>query len=187
MQLWFWCFMSYSFIGFCLEKIYAAATHATKQVRKSFLLLPLCPVYGLAMTAAAALIPPRWPFLAMAVAGAVICTGTEYLVHWLYDRLLSVRFWDYAGEPMNLRGRVCLRFTAAWGILSALGLKLFQPGIAVLAAAAPPQVSAWLWLLLTVDGAFSAAVLHRWHDTELLSSPALIRQVRASSQSSTSR
>lgn len=187
MQLWFWFFIVYSFIGFCLEKIYAAATHATKQVRRCFLLLPLCPVYGLAMTAAAALIPPHWPFLAMAAAGGLICTGAEYLVHWLYDTLLSVRFWDYAGEPLNLRGRVCLRFTAAWGILSALGLKLFQPGLAVLAEAAAPELSAWVWLLLTADGALSIAVLHRCHDTELLSLPALVRQVRASSQSSTSR
>ena len=187
MQLWFWYFIVYSFIGFCLEKIYASATHATNQVRKCFLFLPLCPVYGLAMTAAAALIPSGWPFFAMAAMGGLICTGAEYLVHWLYDALLSVRFWDYTEEPMNLRGRVCLRFTAAWGLLSALGLKLLQPGLAVLAEAAPPEAAAWAWLLLTMDGTLSAAVLHRWHDTQLLSLPSLVRQVRASSQSSTSR
>ena len=49
----FWCFIAYSFIGYCLEKIYAAATHALQQNRKGFLLLPLCPVYGLAMGLAA--------------------------------------------------------------------------------------------------------------------------------------
>lgn len=184
---WLWYFIAYSFIGFCLEKLYAAATRAEKQVRRGFLLLPLCPVYGLAMAAAAGLIPSRWPFLAAAAAGGLLCTGAEYLVHWLYDVLLSVRFWDYAGEAMNLQGRVCLRFTAAWGLLSALGLKLLQPGLAALAAAVPPEASAWAWLLLTADGALSAAVLHRWHDTELLSLPALARQLRASSQSSTSR
>ena len=187
MQLWFWFFIVYSFIGFCLEKIYAAATGAEKQVRKCFLLLPLCPVYGLAMTAAAALVPPQWPFLLTAAAGGLICTAAEYLVHWLYDTFLSVRFWDYTGETMNLRGRVCLRFTAAWGILSALGLKFLQPGFTSLAGAMPAEWSFRVWLLLIADGALSAAVLHRWHDTELLSPHALLHQVRASSQSSTSR
>ena len=46
MELIFWYFIAYSFIGYCLEKIYAAAIHAPRQTRKCFLLLPLCPVYG---------------------------------------------------------------------------------------------------------------------------------------------
>ena len=187
MQYWFWYFLVYSFLGFCLETAYAAATRAPRRGRKCFLLLPLCPVYGLAMTIVVALVPPDWSLVPTAAAGALICTGTEYGVHWFYQTLFAVRFWDYSALGLNLKGRVCLRFTAAWGLLSALGLKLLQPGLAVLAAAVPPEASAWAWLLLTADGALSAAVLHRWHDTELLSLPALARQLRASSQSSTSR
>ena len=113
--------------------------------------------------------------------------AAEYLTHWLYEAVFSVRFWDYAGERGNLRGRVCLRFTAAWGVLSALGLKLYQPGLALLAAAVPSPVTAWAWVLFTADWALSAGVLLWFHDTELLSLPALCRQLRASSQSSTSR
>ena len=80
-----------------------------------------------------------------------------------------------------------VRFTAAWGVLSALGLKLCQPGLALLAAAVPAPVTAWAWALLTADAALSAGVLLHFHDTELLALPALRRQLRASSQSSTSR
>ena len=187
MQLIFWYFIAYSFIGYCLEKIYAAAIHASRQTRKCFLLLPLCPVYGLAMTMAAVTVSAHWPFLLTAAAGALICTGTEYLVHWLYRSVFSISFWDYTGEPLNIHGRVCLRFTAAWGILSALGLKLYQPGLALLAAAVPARITAWAWVLFIVDCALSAGVLLQYHDTELLSLPALVRQLRASSQSSTSR
>ena len=183
----FWCFIAYSFIGYCLEKIYAAAVRAPQQTRKCFLLLPLCPVYGLAMATAAWVVPEGWPFPLTAAAGAAICTGAEYLVHWFYEAAFSLSFWDYAGERGNLHGRVCLRFTAAWGLLSALGLKLCQPGLALLAAAVPAPATAWAWVLLTADAALSAGVLLRFHDTELLSLPALYRQLRASSQSSTSR
>ena len=182
-----WYFLFYSFLGFLAEVAFARAVGAEKRDRKCFLALPLCPVYGLAMGLAAWLVPEEWSFPAAAVAGAVICTGTEYLVHWLYESAFSVRFWDYAGERGNLHGRVCLRFTAAWGVLSALGLKLCQPRLALLAAAVPTPVTAWAWALLTADAALSAGVLLRFHDTELLALPALRRQLRASSQSSTSR
>ena len=187
MQLVFWYFIAYSFIGYCLEKIYAAAIRAPQQTRKGFLLLPLCPVYGLAMAAAAILVPERWPLLPTAAAGAAICTAAEYLVHWLYEAAFSVHFWDYTGERGSLHGRVCLRFTAYWGFLSTLGLRLYQPGLALLAAAVPAPVTAWAWVAFTADWALSAGVLLRFHDTELLSLPALCRQLRASSQSSTSR
>ena len=49
MQSVLWFFIAYSFIGYCLEKIYVAAIHAPQQTRKCFLLLPLCPVYGFAI------------------------------------------------------------------------------------------------------------------------------------------
>ena len=43
---WLWLFCLYSFLGYLLEKIFAAVTGSRHQVRKCFLLLPLCPVYG---------------------------------------------------------------------------------------------------------------------------------------------
>lgn len=43
---WFWLVIFYSFGGYLLEKGYAAAVRSPHRVRKCFLLLPLCPVYG---------------------------------------------------------------------------------------------------------------------------------------------
>ena len=48
---WFWLFLWYSFLGYILEKLFAAAVRSPHRVRKCLLLLPLCPVYGLAMLA----------------------------------------------------------------------------------------------------------------------------------------
>ena len=53
-----WRFWLYSFLGYLLEKAFAAATASPHQTRKCFLLLPLCPVYGLAVLAVLAL-PPQ--------------------------------------------------------------------------------------------------------------------------------
>ena len=54
-----WYFWIYSFLGYLLERAFAAVTHAEHQGRRCFLLLPLCPVYGLGMLAVLAL-PPDW-------------------------------------------------------------------------------------------------------------------------------
>ena len=60
MARWLWIFWIYSFLGYGLEKVFAAATHSPNQGRKCFLLLPLCPVYGLGMLAVLALPLMLW-------------------------------------------------------------------------------------------------------------------------------
>ena len=113
MALALWEFWTYSFLGYLLEKGFAAATHARQQTRKGFLLLPMCPVYGLAVTAVLALPPALTAaFWGRFFWGGLTATAVEYVVHLLYDRLLHVRFWDYSGLPGNLRGRVCVPFSA---------------------------------------------------------------------------
>ena len=54
-----WYFWIYSFLGYLLEKLFAKVTRAEQQGRKCFLLLPLCPVYGLGMLAVLVL-PESW-------------------------------------------------------------------------------------------------------------------------------
>ena len=80
MAQWFWIVVVYSFFGYCLEKGFARAVNAPHQTRKCFLLLPLCPVYGLAMAAVSALTEPGMGFLPLAAVGGAVCTGVEYLV-----------------------------------------------------------------------------------------------------------
>ena len=85
-----WFFWIYSFGGYLVERAFAAATRAERRERKCFLLLPLCPVYGLGMLAVLAL-PPSWrqgPWLM--VSGAAAATAVEYAVHWAYETFLGV-------------------------------------------------------------------------------------------------
>ena len=99
-----WFFWIYSFGGYLVERAFAAATRAERRERKCFLLLPLCPVYGLGMLAVLAL-PPSWrqgPWLM--VSGAAAATAVEYAVHWAYETFLGVEFWDYSRMPGSLGG-----------------------------------------------------------------------------------
>lgn len=187
MSNWFWYFLIYSFLGYCLEKAFAWLIHSPHQIRRCFLVLPLCPVYGLSMTALLILVSPRMWFLPLMVLGGLACTAVEYLIHLFYDKILGVWFWDYRDLKGNIRGRICPQFALAWGILSALAVRWIQPAVAALAAAISPAVTFAAWMLVAVDGVFTIAVLRQYRDIDLLSIPVLSAQARASNQSSTSR
>lgn len=186
MARWFVCFLFYSFAGYGLEKLHARLSHSAHQVRKCFLILPLCPVYGLAMVCLLALAPTGIGFVPLMLLGGAVCTGAEYLVHLFYDKLFGVQFWDYTAMKGHVQGRICPQFTLIWGVLSAFTVKIIQPYIAALAALTPYWLVFLLWVLLAADCVFSAALLLRFQDTEVLTFRAVTAQIRASSQSSTS-
>ena len=166
MAAWLWYFWIYSFLGFLLEKAFAAATHAENRTRKCFLLLPLCPVYGLGMLAVLALPPAFQRGVWLVLGGAAVTTAVEYAVHWAYEAFLDVRFWDYSRVPGNVNGRVCLPFTLAWGLLTALAVWLIQPWAAELAAMIPAEVTYLFLLVFTADAVCSARFLRVTHDIE---------------------
>lgn len=159
MARWLWYFWIYSFLGYGLEKAFAAATRAENQVRKCFLLLPLCPVYGLGMAAVLALPEPlrQGPWLVLS--GGLAATAVEYAVHWGYETFLGVRFWDYSAVPGNLRGRVCVPFALAWGVLTASAVRMVQPGLETLTAGLPPPLTYAALLVFTADAVCSARFL----------------------------
>lgn len=163
-----WYFWIYSFLGYLLEKVFAKVTRAQQQGRKGFLLLPLCPVYGLGMLAVLAL-PERWTSGGWLILwGGLAATAVEYAVHWGYDVLLGVRFWDYSRVFGNLRGRVCLPFTLIWGVLTALAVQWIQPGVELLAERTIPEVTYLCLLAFTVDGLCSLRILQVRRDPEAL-------------------
>lgn len=163
-----WFFWIYSFGGYLLERVFAALTRAERRERKCFLLLPLCPVYGLGMLAVLAL-PESWrqgPWLI--AAGAAAATAVEYVVHWAYETLLGVSFWDYSHLPGSVGGRVCLPFTLAWGVLTALTVRYVHPLVVTLAAAVPAWGTLAFLLLFTVDAVCSVRFLRVTHNVEEL-------------------
>lgn len=186
MSRWFLMFFFYSLAGCGLEKLYARAIHSPRRTRKCFLLLPLCPVYGLAMVCVLALAPEEIGLLQLMVLGGAVCTGVEYMVHLFYEQVLGVRFWDYSLLRGHVRGRICPRFAVIWGVLSAAMVRLVQPALERLAELVPPWAVFLLWMVLAADCVLTWALLARQHDTDLLVLRTVLGQMRASSQSSTS-
>ncbi len=173
MVLLLWQFWAYSFFGYLLEKAFAAATRAPRQVRRCFFLMPLCPVYGLGVLAVLALPPSLTDsFWGLAWWGGLTATAVEYAVHLAYDKLLHVQFCDYTPVWGNLRGRVCLPFSVIWGLLLAVVLPPVHRLLLPLLAAVPPLVTYTVLVLFTADAVLSVRILQQTGDPEALGGPA---------------
>ena len=154
-----WSFIAYSFAGFLLETAFAWLTGGPPD-RKGLLVLPLCPVYGagacliLALTAPVRSDPP-----AVFILGALAATAAEYLAALYHQRALGVSFWNYAGLPGNLQGRVCLPFSLAWAALSLPLVHFVHPAVRAWVSAVPVPVTLSMAALVLSDLAVSAVLL----------------------------
>lgn len=168
-MLWFWRFILYSFAGFLLEVAFARVTRHPKRDRKCLMLLPLCPVYGLGavlilwLTAACRAGP-----LTVMLIGFGGASAAEYLFDLFCDRALGVRFWDYARQPLNLNGRVCILFSLAWTALSLALVYWVSPGVDKLIARIPPALTPPAVILFAVDAVVSCRALRSAGTTEVL-------------------
>ncbi len=169
----FWQFLLYSFLGFVLEVLFARITKSKKPDRKCMFLLPLCPVYGLGALLINSLPASvrHNPFL-LFLFGAVAASAAEYFIDWFCEIVLGVRFWDYSAMRWNLKGRVCLIFSCAWGFLSLAVVNLIHPRILWLARQIPAGWTIPAVILLTADVICTIVILRstkntaslRWYD-----------------------
>ena len=167
-MVWFWNFVWYSFCGFLLETAYARLT-GSRGSRKCLRVLPLCPVYGAGALAILALpVGVQGRPWALFLLGGLVATGVEYAWAALCQRGLGVQFWDYAGLPGNIRGRVCLPFSLAWGAL-AMGLVYgVEPVMGPILGGIPAIVTGWAAAAVGSDLLLSAALLRRTGDRACL-------------------
>lgn len=156
-------FFLYSFLGWCLEVVYAAIGRK-EFVNRGFLNGMLCPVYGVSMVFMLVFMDSlreEWFYLFLGC--MIVGTVTELLTGLLLEKAFHLKLWDYSGRRFQAGGYICLTAAAAWGVLGILVMKFinpvlmgllnqvpYLPGIAVLTA---------LCLILAVDVIMTAAAL----------------------------
>lgn len=158
----FWLFFIYSALGFCLEVVFARATHSAKPDRKCHLVLPVCPVYGFG--ALGILLLPggirESPFL-LYLAGGAAATLAEWGLSCFYEKAAGAAFWDYHALPWNLGGRVCLLFSLIWGLLALPLVYWVQPWLMSWVPAIPAAVTLPAAVFYLGDAAASLLILRR--------------------------
>ena len=123
-------FFFYSFSGWCLESLYCSIGEK-RFVNRGFLTGPLCPIYGAAALVIIILIynPFRDNPLAVFILGIVLCDIVEYVTSYIMEKLFSARWWDYTYEFLNIGGRICLKHTLYWGVISIVFVKTIHPAV----------------------------------------------------------
>ncbi len=121
-------FFFYSAAGWCLESIYCSVGEK-RFVNRGFLTGPLCPIYGTAALVLIILIynPFRNNALIVFLLGIVLCDIVEYMTSFIMEKLFAARWWDYTYEFMNIGGRICLKHSLYWGIISVVFVKVIHP------------------------------------------------------------
>ena len=123
----FYYFIIYSFMGWCIETIYATI-NKKEFVNRGFLHGPFCPVYGFGTLSIIILLKPIEPDYLFLFLGSVLLTSTiEYITGYILETAFNCTWWDYRNEPFNLKGRICLHFSVLWGFVSIVALKIVHP------------------------------------------------------------
>lgn len=59
--------------------------------------------------------------------GCFIGAAVEYIVSFLVEVIISTKWWDYSNNILSINGRICLIYSAFWGILTIFLIKKINP------------------------------------------------------------
>lgn len=122
-----WMFFIYSFLGWCLEVIYAAAGRK-KFVNRGFLNGILCPVYGFSMVFMLVFMDSlkgKWFYLFLGC--MIVGTVTELITGLALEKIFHLRLWNYSEKKFQAGGYICLAASLVWGMLGLLVVKFINP------------------------------------------------------------
>ncbi|MBU3156388.1 putative ABC transporter permease [Clostridium estertheticum] len=146
----FFYFIVYSFMGWCLETIYATI-RKKGFVNRGFLHGPFCPIYGFAILSIIVLLKPIENNYIFLLLGSIFLTSIiEYITGYILETTFDSTWWDYSDEPYNLHGRICLKFSIIWGFISILILKVIHPYIEYIVNLIPPNPGVFLFYITLV-------------------------------------
>lgn len=122
-----WFIMIYSFLGWCLEILFAAIGKR-KFLNRGLLNGPCCPLYGCIMVFVLIFfngLKNNWFFLFIA------CTATvgimEFVAGAVMEKIFKRKWWDYSGYKYNIGGYVSVLFTLLWGAGAVIAVKFLHP------------------------------------------------------------
>ena len=123
-------FIIYSIVGYIIETIFGIITKGVWESRQSFLYGPFCAIYGVgAVIMIMFLHGYSKKYTRLFLGGFIVGSIVEYLVSWIGEMLLGVKWWDYSNMPLNINGRICVYFSIFWGFLALYLIGSFNPRI----------------------------------------------------------
>lgn len=122
-------FFIYSFLGWICESIYCSIGNK-KIVNRGVLNGPICPVYGFgALITIFFLKNFQGNIMLLFIFGVLITSTLEYITGFVLEKLFSTTWWDYSNKPFNIKGRVCLKNSILFGVMSVVLIEIIHKNI----------------------------------------------------------
>lgn len=115
---WLAFFYIYCFLGWIIESTIVSFSQK-RLVNRGFLKGPVLPIYGSgAVIILFFCLPFKSNIFLVYFVGLTSATILEYFTGWLMETVLKMRYWDYTNDKFNYKGRICLKSSLFWGVLS---------------------------------------------------------------------
>lgn len=148
------CFIIYSFAGWLLESTYRSIEER-KLINSGFLYGPCCPIYSFGALFILLLFSEIKNPIYLFILGFIVLTAWEYLVGVILEKIFHTKYWDYSSEKININGRICLKNSIFWGILTVIFVKIIHPNILKMIYQIPGQILYYLnivfYCILLID------------------------------------
>lgn len=162
-EIYFLLFMSYAFLGWCMEVI-CKLIQTRKFINRGFLIGPYCPIYGWGAIAITVLLKRyTYDILVLFVMSMIVCSIIEYFTSYFMEKKYHARWWDYSNKKFNINGRICLETLIPFGILGVIIMYVTNPLLFYFFETIPQMilhiVTATLFIVFIVDNAISSNVI----------------------------
>lgn len=123
-------FIIYSILGCILETLFGFVMLGVIESRQSFLYGPFCSIYGVGAVVMIVILRyfDKNNYI-LFIAGYIVGSIVEYIISWVGELWLGIRWWEYSNKFLNINGRICLTYSVIWGFLAIYLLKSLNPKI----------------------------------------------------------
>ena len=165
LSLLFLLFITYSFIGWCME-VGCKLVELKKFINRGFLIGPYCPIYGWGCILIILLLNKYTDDpLVLFVMAILICSILEYFTSYFMEKLFKARWWDYSRRKFNINGRICLETMIPFGLLGCLIMYFVNPFFVSVYSKIPSNIliiiSSVLFTIFLIDNIISYTIMFK--------------------------
>ena len=163
-------FLLGSFLGTCIETVYALIVEGHFECRVGVVYGPFIPVYGGGAVLMTLVLYKLYKlsdtmvFIISAFLGAFF----EYICSWGQETFLGTVSWDYSNMPLNIGGRTSLLYACFWGFLGLIWLRYLYPFASRQIEKIPKKqgsvVVVVLFIFMLYNGFITISAISRWNE-----------------------
>lgn len=162
-------FLIGSFIGTCIETVYALIVEGYFEFRVGVVYGPFIPVYGGGACLLTIVLYKLYKLsdTLIFIIGAVLGCFFEYICSWGQEMLVGTVSWDYSDMPLNINGRTSLLYGLFWGFLGLIWVRYLYPFVSRQIEKIPKKygsvILAVLFFFMLYNAFMTVGAIYRWN------------------------